>query len=371
MEIIHIVLGKANPNRMNGVNRVIHQLATQQVLAGRQVSVWGITKDPVHNYPERNFNTVLFKSNRPSWRLHQTLVTAIANARAGTVFHLHGGFNPVFHSVARLLHRKQHKFVFTPHGAYNIIAMKKTSLIKKLYLRLFEKPMLKWATAIHSLGRSEITGLNSFYLNQKSWLIPYGYTPEIVDPPTRASEKDRFIIGFCGRLDIYTKGLDLLLAAFAEMSKHIPNAELWIIGDGAQKNQLIKNMLQYELGKTVYFTGSKFGAEKTHLLQQLHVFAHPSRNEGLPAAILEAASLGIPCLVTEATNTGEAIRQYEAGEVVAGYTTTALFEAGIKLHQRILTEGWEPMSRRARKMVAMEYNWQKIIPQFDQLYASH
>ena len=27
MKIIHIVLGKANPNRMNGVNKVVHNLA--------------------------------------------------------------------------------------------------------------------------------------------------------------------------------------------------------------------------------------------------------------------------------------------------------------------------------------------------------
>ena len=36
MEIIHIVLGKANPERMNGVNKVVFQLATKQAESGRK-----------------------------------------------------------------------------------------------------------------------------------------------------------------------------------------------------------------------------------------------------------------------------------------------------------------------------------------------
>jgi hypothetical protein len=43
MEIIHIVLGKANPDRMNGVNKVVYQLATKQVEFGENVAVWGLS----------------------------------------------------------------------------------------------------------------------------------------------------------------------------------------------------------------------------------------------------------------------------------------------------------------------------------------
>ncbi|MBY0574697.1 MAG: glycosyltransferase, partial [Undibacterium sp.] len=47
------------------------------------------------------------------------------------------------------------------------------------------------------------------------------------------------------------------------------------------------------------------------------VFAHPSRNEGLPTSVLEVAAMGIPCVVTDATNVGDAIREYNAGAVIA------------------------------------------------------
>ena len=64
MEIIHLILGKANPDRMNGVNKVVYQLTTQQAIAGRKVSIWGISKNTEHNYGERNFETRLFQAFR-------------------------------------------------------------------------------------------------------------------------------------------------------------------------------------------------------------------------------------------------------------------------------------------------------------------
>ena len=60
MKIIHLVLGKGNPNRMNGVNKVAYQLATTQTEMGHDVTLWGIANDLHKNYPERNFKTVLF-----------------------------------------------------------------------------------------------------------------------------------------------------------------------------------------------------------------------------------------------------------------------------------------------------------------------
>jgi len=45
INIIHLVLGKANPQRMNGVNRVVHQLANTQAALGQSVTIWGIAND--------------------------------------------------------------------------------------------------------------------------------------------------------------------------------------------------------------------------------------------------------------------------------------------------------------------------------------
>lgn len=365
MEIIHVVLGKANPDRMNGVNKVVNQLATRQVMAGRTVSVWGITRDLTHNYPERNFATKLFKAYPGKFRLDTAFTEALPSKKSKAIFHLHGGFNPVFYAVSKELVAAGIPFVFTPHGAYNTVAMQRSMLRKRIYARLFERKILASAGMVHCLGKSEMEGLQAFYAAAKTRLVPYGFENSIVK--NSMPDYHRFIIGFCGRLDIYTKGLDLLLQAFLKIKTLHPNAELWIIGDSEERKTL-ESMINTMQLKGVTMTGSRFGQDKDELLRQVHVFAHPSRNEGLPSAVLEAASLGIPCVVTEATNVGDAIRRHNCGEVIEHPESEALYMAILKMYQRVKTEGWKTISESAREMVSREYNWNKIIGEFDKMY---
>src|ERR1700759_820319 len=106
MEIIHVVLGKANPSRMNGVNKVVHELATRQQQMGERVTLWGITRFPKHDYPGRVYATRLFRAYRNPFRLDRALKEALAEKRRDTVFHLHGGFIPAFFSLAVALHER-------------------------------------------------------------------------------------------------------------------------------------------------------------------------------------------------------------------------------------------------------------------------
>jgi hypothetical protein len=130
MEIIHIILGKANPNRMNGVNKVVNSIATFQTKLGHNVNVWGITKNAIHDYPERNYKTVLFKQ-KSKFFLPKGLRNKINNQSAETIFHFHGGFIPQYILIVRHILKIGAKYVFTPHGSYNSIAMERSNLKKK------------------------------------------------------------------------------------------------------------------------------------------------------------------------------------------------------------------------------------------------
>ena len=70
---------------------------------------------------------------------------------------------------------------------------------------------------------------------------------------------------------------------------------------------------QLGIEDAVELMGSRFGEEKVALLQQCHVFVHPSRSDGLPATIVEAAALGLPS-VSEETNIGDFITAFDAGQ---------------------------------------------------------
>jgi len=372
MEIIHIILGKANPQRMNGVNKVVHELATRQTEAGMNVQVWGITANPVHDYPQRNFITRLFKASGNPFLPPAALKQALFEHRQQAVVHLHGGWIPVYYSIGKWLKQYHIPAVFTPHGAYNIIAMQRSGWLKKLYFRFFEKELLQNVKVVHCLGKSEVGGLKSIYTDAVTQLIPYGFSCSDEQDGTAALNEHQpdFVIGFCGRIDIFTKGLDVLLEGFAAFKQQVPEAKLWIIGDGEEKAQLQKLANNLQIFDDLVFWGSRFGAEKITLLKQCRVFAHPSRNEGLPASVLEAASLGLPCLVSAQTNVDDNIARYDAGFVLQQVTADEVAKGLSALYNRFQLNEAEPLHQHARQMMQEAYNWKPILNQFQQLYHS-
>jgi glycosyltransferase involved in cell wall biosynthesis len=366
MEIVHLILGKANPNRMNGVNKVVYQLATYQTIANKNVSVWGITQNPVHDYGERNFKTELFQAHKNPFKIDGVLKKKLIASRKDIIVHLHGGWVPIYASIARFLHKHHIPFVLTPHGAYNQIAMQRSNWTKKIYYYLFEKKVLDFAQKIHSLGESEVIGLNSFYPNKKSFLLPYGFEASAaLHNSTKKNEV--FTIGFVGRLDVYTKGLDLLIEALGLVKKKGIPFTLWLIGEG--ENEKVKLLVQqHSIEKETQLYGGKYGEEKDNLIAQMSVFAHTSRNEGLPTSVLEAANLGIPCLVSIATNIHTYVEQYHAGKVVTNEDIVAIEDAISSFYSEWQSTKLETYKPCAQKMVSEGFAWKNIVESFDQLY---
>ncbi len=89
-----------------------------------------------------------------------------------------------------------------------------------------------------------------------------------------------------------TKGLDILLSAISQSKNP---AEYFIIGHGPEQTKLINQAKKYNL-KQVHFLGAIPNAAE--LLQAFDGFILPSRKEGLPYALLEALSAGIPIIAT-------------------------------------------------------------------------
>ncbi|KOY87019.1 hypothetical protein AD998_13485 [bacterium 336/3] len=366
MEIIHLILGKANPERLNGVNKVVYQLVSEQSKANKQVSLWGISKDLTHNYPERSFETRLFPIHKNPFKIDVTLEKAILEKKEA-VFHLHGGWIPIYSSLAILFAKYQIRFVLTPHGAYNTIAMKRSKWMKKLYFHLFEKKLLEKVYKIHSLGKTEMKGLDSIFPNSKSFLLPYGFD-FVENKKSSQPYQSGFVIGFMGRLDVYTKGLDLLMNAFEVFQKTNRNSQLWIVGDGKGRS-FLENQIKEKQLQNVIFWGKKFGKEKEELLSKMHVFAHPSRNEGLPSSVLEVAALGIPSVVTHATNIAEYIQNYDAGIAIENNSEQELVQAFETIKKMYDAQNVSHFGMNNIKMLKEVFAWDILVNEYDKLYS--
>lgn len=359
-KIIHLVLGKANPERMNGVNKVAHALASTQHDFGYEVELWGITKNMAHDYPERNYHTRLFPKMGFPFVLNQLLVNAINKLDKNTVFHIHGAFISEFYSVARLLHRNGITFVYTSHGGFNKEAINRNLFIKKTYYHLFEKRILKWAHKIHFIGASEMENAQEF--SQKNILIPNGQrVDDLTFTYRQVLTEELPVFGYCGRLALKEKGIDILLEGFSLYKTAGGKGELWMIGDGPDKDEIQKLTQRLDLGHAVKYFGSQYGGEKLNLIVNMDWFVLTSRNEGLPTSVLEAAALRIPCIISKETNLGGKVKTFKAGIVLDENLPFDLCKAFIEASYLLREQ--RQMGLNAHLMVVQEFNWQTIAQQ--------
>jgi glycosyltransferase involved in cell wall biosynthesis len=124
------------------------------------------------------------------------------------------------------------------------------------------------------------------------------------------------------------KGHSYLLEAFAGLGDQ--SACLLIVGDGPQRTALDKLVGEFGLRKRVVMPGNQ--SDVVPWLQALDVFVLPSySNEGVPQAILQAMSCGIPVVSTSIGSILEAVRDGETGLIVPERQADALRAALEKL----------------------------------------
>ena len=117
----------------------------------------------------------------------------------------------------------------------------------------------------------------------------------------------RPVIGFVGRL-VAEKGLLDLLAAARLILAEAPTARFLIIGPvDHEKPDALTSAVAHEYGvaEACVFTGLRQDLPELYAL--MDVFVLPSSREGFPRAPLEAAAMGVPCVVTDIRGCREAV----------------------------------------------------------------
>ncbi len=101
-----------------------------------------------------------------------------------------------------------------------------------------------------------------------------------------------------GRLS-FEKGFDLLLEAFASLRLKYPHAELTILGTGSELAHLTDLRNELRLHDSLRFAG--YVPHPERFFRGATLFVLPSRQEGLPNALLEAAAGGLPLVALPAS----------------------------------------------------------------------
>jgi glycosyltransferase involved in cell wall biosynthesis len=366
MKLVHLVLGKANPERSNGVNRVVDGLARAQAeLDARlrvKVEVWGITTTPLAPTRERPYPLRLFSCAPTPWTLTRELRTALDELPRDSVVHMHGGYHPEFAAAARRLEARSIAWVLTPHGAFRDAVVRAGWLRKRLYLALFEARVLSLARAVHVFSAREARELAHYVPGARTVVLPNGVDTRVYRPSVRAPRSLALRFGYCGRLEEHTKGLDLLLDGFAlHVAASAGNADdLRVIGDGTDRERVRERVRSLGLEGRVELCGALYGDDQLEALRGCDVFVHPSRHEGMPLAVLEAAALGLPCVLSEETNLADAFERCGAGWKLERNDAAHLALAFARCGELARTGKLASHGARAGELVRAHYDWREI-----------
>jgi glycosyltransferase involved in cell wall biosynthesis len=364
MRIVHIVVGKVNPDSLNGVSKVVHWMATSQQRQGHNVEVWGLTRSTTPSTRRREYPLKLFQMTSLRVTLSKDLRQAVNDLETGTWVHFHSVFVAEFPTIARLLTKRGFAYGITPHGGYMAGDLKKNGAGKRIYLAVREAGYIRSAKWIQAIGASEVADIRNLAPQVRVTLIPNAQellarrnmtVPEGVRHP---------LIGYSGRLVKSQKGLDLLVEGFAAFKASGGAGELWLIGDGVDRAWLEKRVAESGAQPHVRFLGEKHGEEKLNLVASVDAFIHSSRWDVLPTACLEAAALGRPLVVSRETNLSDYVERWHAG-LILDETSAAGVQRGFERVQTLFeADQLQRLGDGALAMIEGELQWEENAKRF-------
>lgn len=295
--ITQVILGRANTDRQNGVNQVVRHY--EKYLNERDIpnEIVGLVTEKRENLTfKRSFKGVFL---------------CYLYIRRSEIIIFHGAFIPAF-AVLVFLTSFNTRIWYMPHGSFHSEALRKKNTLKKFYFAVVERMILKRSEKVLALNESEsvVCGRHArSVINVNNVMI---------SAPHDSNHQMGSVLrlGYLGRLDVYHKGLDLLLSFCQYLLSVDVKFTLRIAGSGSEEDEKELMGLVDEseaMSRCVKFVGPLFGEEKILFLDSLDWFMAPSRHEGMPIAVLEGLSRGLPICVSKKIGFDKLIDQYNIG----------------------------------------------------------
>ncbi len=270
----------------------------------------------------------------------------------------HEAYRIEYLKIAKELRKNKIPYIIIPHGELTKEAQKKKWLKKKVANLLLFNRFINGAKAVQCLSKRE---LDSTEFGKQKFIGTNG-----IALPIRKKEKfstEGFKLIFIGRLDVYHKGLDILIDAVSSIKEYLKErgAKIEIYGPPWNNNLLLSEKIKNNSLEGLVEVHSEISDGKEDKLLDADVFIQTSRFEGMPMGILEALSYGLPCIVTEGTTLAEKINEINAGWGVETSAITVADSIKKAIEEReTLTE----KSINAIKLAETEFAWNSIVCQW-------
>lgn len=164
-----------------------------------------------------------------------------------------------------------------------------------------------------------------------------------------------------------SKGVFDLVYAASIVAERESNVSFVICGDGPETQSLQRLIEELGLAKAVSLVGWVDGEAKRAWLRQSYIFVLPSYKEGMPLAILEAMTFGLPVVSTRIAGIPDVIEEGKQGLLIEPGDIEGLADRIIRLLED--QDLWRTMSANAQVKVK-EYSATRIADQWIRLYES-
>ncbi len=374
-------------DRYGGPVTVLRSLAQEQVRRGHEVTICatnldypkGILDVATHEAVCENgvaiwHHKLHFRPLHLSVALGKWLLTYVAEY---DVMHVHGlyRFPPTF--AAAVARQKGVPYLIKPHGSLDPYMYKQSGCsvpLKRLYERLFDFRNLNHAGAIHYTTDEEAARAAFLGLRAPKVVVRSGVDwEEYVSLPRRGLFRDQLglrpdqpLILFLGRLN-FKKGLDLLIPAFGQVLRSLPDACLAIVGPdnegfGAKVRQwCIDNGVEQQVAFVDHIPPKK----TRQAYADADVFALTSYTENTGMTVVEAMACGCPVVISDQVNIWPVVDEAGAG-VVIPLELNKISDALLRvLRDR---QAAARMGAAGRAAAKEQFSWENIVDELDRVY---
>jgi glycosyltransferase involved in cell wall biosynthesis len=383
LDIHHLVVADriGHPTAANGVHNVARSLVREQQAAGDRARLTLLAYGDVAVDGDSRCATRAIQIHgralrgRTVWLRQDVIDALLEDADESTIFHIHGGREPLLLGLGRALRHRGVPYAITVHGRFSHIydsagrSLKRTT---ELYLKMFERSLLEGAKFVQALAPEEEWVLSRIAPRATIKVVGNGaYSSRLGRVPARPAARPPSAsfphFAYCGRYEIEHKGLDLMIEGFALYRRSGGIGHLTMIGTGPVRMRLVQMAEEFAVSDVVHIHGPMFGAERDAILQACDWFVMTSRFEGVPLAALEAAMLGMPLVVTSGTSLRTAVEASSAGIPVLDLTAQAVCTA---MHQAgsLSAAEWQARSNAAYGLAMSSGDWTVIAARLRNLY---
>jgi glycosyltransferase involved in cell wall biosynthesis len=259
-------------------------------------------------------------------------------------------------AAARIARRLRIPYIVAPRGAYDPHIRLRHRVAKSAWWLAAEGRLLTRSLAVHIFFDSERSHLELLGYRGNVIVAPNG-----VDVPSDIrwdGGSERTVI-WLGRFDPEHKGIDLLLEAMHQIpSLQRPRVRLCGPDWRRKKRTVLELVRRLSLDQWVTVAEPIHGRDKLELMARATAFVYPSRWEGFGNSLAEAASVGVPSLVTP----------YPLGRFLASRGAAVIVEptaAGLADGLiTVLSPASSAVGAQARRVVAQSFSWDIVAQQW-------